>query len=294
MAIVRRTPPNLKLRGVSPVFGKWFSFCNHASYRISALFPEKIPTVFVAGFPKSGTSWVTQVVSDYLRWPFIDLSFFPIGSPAVIHCHFLPKAGRPAMIYVVRDARDIIVSLYFHLVRAIPEGDNPPIPKHLIPYFRGLKNKDHVHDFLPIFIKRHFERPYGTSRNWNQHLIAYRRLGDTAPPLLRYEDLLDTPFDAFKGALVGLTGDEDFNEEQLRQSIERFSFERQTGRNRGEANAKSFLRSGKSGDWRNYFTKESAEVFWELYAEGMKAAGYEEGNDWISELQQEQAKKWTN
>ncbi|MEM8947297.1 MAG: sulfotransferase domain-containing protein [Planctomycetota bacterium] len=276
--------PNLEQRGITHWERRGITLVNHCSYLLARLAPQRIPVTAVTGFPKSGTVWVTQMVSDYLQLPFVDLSFTPVGCPAVIHTHYrVPASGGIPMVYVARDGRDAIVSMYFYLSKHLPDGDHPNVPRWLRRYFRGLKNKANVREFLPKFIEYQFQRPAGCRVDWNAHLDSYFRSSREDVPFVKYENLLIDPKSEMVKALGTLTG-EPVDEELLEFAIRKFSFEKQTGRKRGEQESSSFVRKGAAGDWKNHFSREAAEVFHRLAGQTLIKAGYEPDASWVEQV----------
>ncbi len=276
-----RKVPDLIERDVHFLARKWIAGATHVSFALARLFPKKIPIVFVSGFPKSGTVWVTQIVADYLQYPFVDLSFFPTGCPAVMHGHYLVHKNSPPTVYVVRDGRDAMISMYFYMASSIPGGDNPKLPWGYKKYFTGLQNKDQIRQFLPTFLRRQFERPFGCRWNWNTHVRSHQLANRPNIPLVRYEELLADPFNSAAHAIRCLTQDDTIDETALRQTIDKFSFVKQTGRKQGEEKKDSFVRKGISGDWKNYFSREAATLFHELAGQTLIDFGYESDASWI-------------
>ncbi len=256
----------------------------HGSYMLSILTPRRIPITFVTGYPKSGTVWVTQLVADYLQYPVIDLSFFPAGCPCVMHGHYLVRPNSPPMVYVVRDGRDAMVSMYFFMSREIPNGDYPKLPSGYARHFKGLKNKQDILTFLPTFIRRQFARPFGCRFSWDAHVAAYFEAGRPDIPLVRYEEMLKDPFATLAAALRTLTDGQAIDEEQLRCTINKYSFEKQTGRRPGSEDQKSFVRKGRAGDWKNYFSAEAARTFDEIAGQTLIDLGYERDRNWTRQL----------
>lgn len=66
--------------------------------------------------------------------------------------------------------------------------------------------------------------------------------------------------------------------------MEDFSFAKQAGRKPSKEDKSSFLRKGTTGDWRNYFTPEAAEVFDHYCGDALIAAGYEPDRSWMEGL----------
>lgn len=62
--------------------------------------------------------------------------------------------------------------------------------------------------------------------------------------------------------------------------VETNSFERVSGRLRGEESGTNFLRKGVAGDWREIFTKRDKEVFKEEAGELLIGLGYEKDTSW--------------
>lgn len=249
-------------------------------------FRRAIPLTFVLGYPKSGTTWVCQLVADYLQLPFPRYSLLPIGFPAVVHGHELVSAKYPRGVYSIRDGRDAMVSRYFFLLRDVPEGDNPAMPPNLRRFFPKLRNKADVKENLTPFLEEEFQRPrFGA--HWGRHVASYVDARHPKFVMLRYEDLLgngpnglDGP-DTLAGAMSALTGDEP-DRRRAELAVEKFSFDRQKKQKAGQD--QKYLRKGGSGDWRNHFTKEAAELFDRYAGDMLVAAGYEKDRSWVSEF----------
>ena len=235
------------------------------SYHITRLlgrcFSEAIPLVYVCGFPKSGTTWVTQMTADYLQLPFPRLSLLPIGFAAVVHGHETVARHYRRALYVIRDGRDAMVSFYFHLSKNIPSGDNPPLTAKQKKFFPGLINKNDIVRNLPLFIEQQMKFPHGScGLNWGQHVQRYLDLQRPDVPMVRYEDLLADPVPALSAAMA-VFDQTKVDMQRIEATVNKFSFESQTGRRAGKENRQSFLRSGQSGDWKNYFSLEALDVF---------------------------------
>lgn len=247
---------------------KWrylISASHHLTFFLGRHFPRTFPLVFVIGFPKSGTSWVCQLFADYLRLPFPQNSLFPIGFPAVVHGHETCKSNFPHAIYVVRDGRDALTSLYFHM-----QGQS-----------RKMVSTSHSGAFEE-FIRRQLRRPTGSPVNWGDHVRSFfDSTDDHRAVLIRYESLLENPVEDFSDAIEQLTG-EPADERRIVQAVDKFAFSKQRGGGDQRENRASYLRKGKAGDWRNHFTPAAAHAFAEACGDMLIAAGYESDNRWLA------------
>jgi hypothetical protein len=252
----------------------------HTTWLLGRWFPNAIPLVFVVGYPKSGTTWVTQLLADYLRLPFPRFSILPIGCEAVVQGHQRVWKSYKRGVYVLRDGRDALVSQYFQLTRHIPEGDHPPLTRAQRRYLPGLVNKADTHGNIAAFVERQLKKPVGARVHWGDHVRSYYEVGNPNVAFVHYEDLLADGEAALAAVVSHLTGEE-ADLERVRFALKKFSFRGQAGRARGQEDRSSFLRKGKAGDWVNHFTVEAAEIFDRYCGEMLIRAGYEPDNSWV-------------
>ena len=242
---------------------------HHLTFMLGRVFPRTFPLVFVLGFPKSGTSWVCQLVAEYMRLPFPQNSLFPIGFPAVVHGHEVVRPGFSNAIYVVRDGRDAMVSLYYHL-----QGQA-----------RAANLRQNSREFprsFEEFVNRQLKRPSGTRVDWGRHFRSfYEADASQKPTLIRYESLLENPIETLACALERFTGAPP-DRSRVQNSVEKFSFAKQRSAANISEDRASYLRRGQAGDWQNHFTADAAKAFSEACGEMLVAAGYEVNDLWAS------------
>jgi hypothetical protein len=243
---------------------------------LGKLCPHAIPLVFVTGFPKSGTSWVSQLVADYLQLPLPRLSVLPLGCAAVLHGHEPPSSRLAGSVYVIRDGRDVMVSFYWAFVKRIKSlGSVPRRDRYLFPH--GLAGD--IRDGLPHFIDALMKRPYATQLNWPDHIRNYLDAKLPRTPLIRYEQLLTDGVEEFGQAMTVLTG-EAICGSRVADTLERFAFNRQAQFNPGDANR----RKGVAGGWKEYFTKAAAERFDDHAGTMLVDLGYEPDRSWVARV----------
>ena len=252
-------------------------------------------TIYVAGYPKSGTTWITRLLGDVLncktggstpaedskeiateifdeksnitvrKGHFIlmdNISRIPVIKPHRLHW----KALRPKnhkVVLIVRDPRDIAVSGAFHW-------------------------KVSTRDFLNDMIKgTNGMRTMGPwivfMREW---LAKYKKFDAV---IVRYEDVLQG-----SASFEKLLTDLGFivNNKMIAESYERQNFQNrvidviQNGHkyNLGRAFNLRFMRKGVVGDWRNHFTRAEAFDAEVNFGELLSHFKYESNPLWYEEI----------
>ena len=243
---------------------------HYATWFLGTRFPKAIPLVFVVAYPRSGTTWVTQLVADYLQLPFPKLSLLPVGFPAVVHGHDRVWKSYPRGIYVLRDGRDALVSIYW---RVSPRQRRAP---------SRFAKEANTGDSIAAFVEWQLtaRKPFSSPVNWDKHVRSFFEVKNPNVVLVRYEDLLRDGETTLAKAMAELTGEEaDLG--RVRDAIKKFSFERQTGRPAGVEDRSAWYRKGQAGDWVNLFTREAAEIFDRYCGDTLIAAGYEADHSWV-------------
>lgn len=263
--------------------------CQQGFQQYGSRYPHK--TLFVAGLPKSGTSWMESMLASYPGFHHImlpeavsyelahggshdfqlpnDLQSRLDGALAVLKLHVkgtahnaeqLRQAGFPYLI-MYRDLRDVAVSHYFYVRRT---------PWH--PEYEVYSDLD-VEDGLIHFGKTLLPAFDDWVRSWHREREKDQSL------IVRYEDLLDDTESVFSSvaSLYGL----DDSKQRVRKIVEAHSFENVSGgREKGNQSEESFYRKGVSGDWKNHFTDCVERVFKEEAGEFWVDHGYEDTHDW--------------
>lgn len=237
------------------------------------------------GFPKSGTVWLCQLLGTALGVPFPRDYRSPIAMESILHGHWPYDPKYPATAYIRRDGRDVMVSLYFYYVRALDNAAKPKRAHNLKEMFHHLYGPSFdpaaVRENLPRFLESQFRSPRGSGGlAWHQHVSDWWDRPNVSH--VSYEELLSEPVPAVVRLANALNGSG--NEEIARFAVDRWSFSTTTQRTSGQEDRSSFQRKGIAGDWRNYFTRESGEVFDSIAGAELIEFGYEENRDWFAKL----------
>ncbi|PSO44871.1 hypothetical protein BRC21_00830 [Candidatus Saccharibacteria bacterium SW_7_54_9] len=249
------------------------------------------PLLFVAGLPKSGTSWLESMLASYPGYQHLvipeavqyelkrggshdfdlpeDTANRFEDALVVLKLHVHGSAHNARLLheaevpYVVlyRDLRDVAVSHYFYVRRTPwhPEYEDYAeldIEEALLHFGRTL---------LPDFV------------DWMQ---SWRGRRDSDLSLeLRYEDLLDDTEGEF-GAVASHFGLDD-SPPTIERIVAEHRFENMTdGRLRGEEDEHSFVRKGVAGDWQTHFTDRTKDLFKTHAGQALIDFGYESDLDW--------------
>jgi len=236
-----------------------------------------LPLYVVNEFPKSGGTWVGQMLGRALGVPF-PRNRLPVLRTSIMHGHYLRPWGIDNVVVIWRDGRDVMVSWYHQ--QLIPhqwnEGQVRRSRREL-----PLADYGDVYGNLPAFIEYAFSRPHSPRFSWAD--FARRWHGRKGAVHVRYEDLRqDTPGE-LRRIVRSLRG-EGLGLDEATAIAEEFSFERQAGRRAGEEDKGSFLRKGVVGDWRNHFSREARETFDRFAGEELILLGYERDRRWIEEV----------
>ncbi|MCA9051330.1 MAG: sulfotransferase domain-containing protein [Planctomycetaceae bacterium] len=250
-------------------------FVQWSTVGYSILTQHSVPFYYALGFPKSGTGWLTRILSDYLNLPKLRVKhrWLPSFRPCVIKTHrFVPGSRiRNRTLYIVRDIRDIAVSFNWHVLR---HGGSQQ--REVERFTKRVLSPDDVTENLPNVL-RYLASGRSSSLPWTDHI---RLALDKGYQILRYEDLLADPVETLSDVFSKLPGHQpDTN--RLKFVIRSHAFEAETGRPAGTDDNSSYIRSGVAGQWKEAFDRESAELCRQLFGETLLAMNYEADDNWV-------------
>jgi hypothetical protein len=189
----------------------------------------------------------------------------------------LRRSGRAYRgIHVIRDPRDVVVSGYWSHLKSHPLTRWPELAEirprlNELPLEEGLLLEiDFLRD-LPT--AGYATRPIQSMAEWPYD--------DPSILELRYEDLAGNELDFFTRALThlgyvgGPSGGRKLSDDQLAAIVGEFSFESRTGRDKGQENPASHMRSGRPGGWREYFSDAVTEKFDQTFPGVVETLGYQ-------------------
>ncbi len=264
--------PHVRKAGINPLL-------DYLRHGFIAPYPdtEKL-VIFHLTHWKAGSQWIKTVLEEaqprriaQIKADTADPSNHSIAegswyTPVYMTRAQFEQAVDPALdqrvFVVIRDLRDTLISWYFSL----KVSHTPNFPG-IIPVRKQLLELS-LEDGLRLLIEDKLAVIANIQTSWI----------DAGHPLFRYEDLLADAFPAFKKIFVhcGLH----VPDRKCREIIHKHSFERQTGRKRGEEVITSHFRKAIVGDWENYFTDSLKTLFKEKFGQVLIDTGYERDFDW--------------
>lgn len=240
-------------------------------------------TVFHITHWKAGSQWVREILQQAAPERYVHPAgdpeaigpdrlrpgaiYSPVYLPAYGFRKFVPPTVDARKFVVIRDLRDTLVSWYFS-IKCSHGAESPQVAATVNPY-RARFLEASIEDGLLIALRERMDAMGRIQSSW---------LASSDALVLRYESMLEDEQGAFEKIFRHC--ELDLDAEQRQEIVERNSFERRTGRKRGEENVSAHHRKGVAGDWRNHFTRRVAEEFKERLGPVLIEAGYEQSMDW--------------
>ena len=263
--------------------------CQRGFKKFGQIYRQKV--LFIAGLPKSGTTWLENMLSSFQGFSdFLipDVAKFELATggshnynlPRDMFSRFknmlvvtkmhipgsehnvevLRKAGVKYVI-MYRDLRDVAISHYYY-VRQTPWHPEYPVYASLT-LQEGLREfaQNRLSDFAD------WVRSWHVRRDPEMSIIV------------RYEDMLADTLGIV--TQVAEHFELDSRHETIQNIVTANSFERLSGgRRHGEADNRSFFRSGTSGNWKRYLTPELNELYKHIIGDFLIEFGYEKDKSW--------------
>jgi hypothetical protein len=247
------------------------------------------PVLFIAGLPKSGTTWLAQLLSQLpgyrLRWPVdadrcllnhdlceASLAGLPWSGYSVVRTHTRPTPSNLTLIgrfnlravVMYRDPRDHCVSRYFHAL-------HDPTHRH-----HRLYNSITRADGLSHSIELALEESIPWIEGW---LTICASQPDRFQPIL-YRQLQSDPTATLARVLSFY--DVQLAAERVTAMVERVAAQTRFDLARNLRTKRGTARKGIVGDWRNHFSADHVRRFHAGAGAHLTRWGFEPDDAWAS------------
>lgn len=254
----------------------WFKLNGFLRYALAHTLSGVLPLYIVNEYPKSGGSWIGDMLSDLLEIPF-PRNRLPYLKSCILHGHMMHSWNMNNVLIVWRDGRDVLVSQYYHSLFRSDRGN-----ARLVRECRsdlGFTDYEDITKNLPAFMKYVYEDKKHPKNSWLD--FGKRWAGNSNYIHVKYEDIRVDPANELYRVATELTG-RDISFEKVTSVVKKHSFFNQSGRKPGEENTRSFLRKGIVGDWKNHFNQEAREKFNNYAGEQLIKLRYEIDDSWVT------------
>ncbi len=254
------------------------------NYFLSIRYGKVFPFYYACEYPRSGGTWVAHMISDYLQISFPKNSIFPLGHSCVVHNHWKYNSNFDRPTYVVRDGRDIAVSMMHYALKNSKKNNQSfkYYKKRFPSLFLNVQDTLSGKELFKHFISDWLLNSAGTKYTWSEHVQQWAFNKNVV--LVKYEDFNKNCFDTLEYVLKSI-GVDKIDEELLHFTVKKFSFEKQTGRKPGMVNEQDNKRKGIIGDWKNHFDKKTAELFHQHTGDLLLKLNYEKNADWYEKFE---------
>ncbi|XP_068009515.1 sulfotransferase 6B1 [Melanerpes formicivorus] len=248
------------------------TFCSPEVFRAMESFEARSDDIILAAYPKSGTNWVGQILSDLVaifekkmknkessvnNEELEEFPYFEIGdtgkyermnklpSPRFMVTHLHPEnlptsvfKNKAKILLLIRNPKDLATSFY-----------------HFSNAMATLPSYETWDDFFTAFMTK--KMPWGC---YFQYLSAWNKYADDENVMvLTYEELKENPAQGVKNIsdFFGIC----LNEKELQSVVERSSFQamKKNSQKTHGAFGNAFFRKGGVSDWKNLFSEDQNE-----------------------------------
>lgn len=232
-------------------------------------------------YPKSGGSWLTEMLSELLDMPFARNRLPYLRMQQIFHGHIWEQSKNKGIKKVLlwRDGRDVLVSLYYHSLFYNDKGN-----KILVDYTRArvpFKDYVNINANLPAFMDYVFSGHAKPAVTWQQFADTWANASNVIHT--KYESLFDACGPELKRILDGLGYS--YDERKITHVVDRYSIGRQMDGNSSQPltndSRLGFVRKGGYGGWRDVFSPEAAEIFAKHCGRALVTLGYESDDAWV-------------
>ena len=260
-------------------------FGTRSTQLVAQLCGNQFPFYYVSEYPRSGGTWLGEMLAEYLDVPMPHQPLMPILRSAVLHNHWGYSPRLKRVFYLYRDGRDVCTSMYFFCLRALAHENvamrnyyAAKIPQAARENWQPEDSRKHMAKFVQIWATN----PMGCRITWKDHVEQWV-CNRQHVVKVSYEELRRDCVAALS-RIIPEHVEGSVDRSKIAEIVEKFNFANQTGRQPGSQDASSFLRKGVVGDWTNHFDEEAARIFDQYAGDLLIRLGYESDHSWVERI----------
>ena len=255
------------------------------------VFRSRGRTIYHCCIQKSGSQWFKMMFSDQIFWQKIKLLLYAPSdnfitdekqtiqklkklpkdimiSPLYVRFNDFAKMDKSdnKAFFVARDPRDLIISNYFSL-----KYSHDPYHEYIL-MMRDKLNSMSQDDGITEIINSFTKGTKNTLEGWFTQKSENIKL-------IKYENIFGPKQFDFFSELLDFC-DIKLTDEEIIQLLNKYSFQKISGRKQGSEDIQHHYRKGIPGDWKNYFTAQQKDLFKILSGDILITCGYEKDNNW--------------
>ena len=223
-------------------------------------------TIHVNEFPKSGGTWLARMISECTQYRFDD-NLYPWFGNSVVK-HHKKKLLKPKMIQVVRDPRDVYVSLYFHCKKQFSgDGWNHEAVKLMKKHYFDIEREEK--EEINYFVNAVQSNPIMPPFSWQEF---YLNQNDKCNLMVKYEELRADPANTLKKVFSSLGLDID--QEVIDNVVDKNNIDKILEKRKNNAKQAHFIRRGKVSGYKTYLLDETVDEIEKNNLKAMQNFGY--------------------
>jgi hypothetical protein len=234
----------------------WFfkATSHYLTLFILRFYQQKHQVVFVCGSPRSGTSWVSDVLAFYYNLPRPKHYILPVVFESVIHTHqILDIKKYKECFFVIREGKNSFLSQYYMIKKLILQKKNFVGKNFYVKLFKDVSNEDNTSHNVLLLMKEDSKKSNNLFKR-NQKILEYKLNVDNS--IIIYEDALKNPIDTFAKAITSNSGECDYDRLQL--VLDLLSKKAQ---NKLPGKRKSTVINKVPSDAKNVFEKDALDYY---------------------------------
>ena len=210
--------------------------------------------IFLCGAPRSGTSWISDVLSYYYNLPRPKHYRLPILFDSVVHTHkILDPEKYKNTFFVVRDGRNAYLSYYYMIRKALLADGKIVRANHYQQIFKDVADDANTSHNVLALMKDDLKREKSIFKTLKKIWDYQER---EKAPVIVYEEAQENPMDIFSKAIEFYDGH--CNKDRLEKVLD---LQSKKAQRQLPQNQRSTTINASASDWRDVLDEETLAFY---------------------------------